>query len=454
MERSLSSAGGKGRWRMNLEYAQALSNFGPLVDPKVGLIRSVELVKVSESDPQVYLAHADPCDTTPLTGIRAANRGAACSTTRDRAILRACGESVERYCSAFFKLAELRLATAADLEQEGSRFVTVHEVYPFAAEQYSQDNFPYRRVDSETAVRCVRATSLMTDEVVWVPASCVYVPYTFDIEVEPFTHMPISTGLAAGPSVESCIRKGIFEILERDALMIVWYGRLSAPRISPESCKGVSPEVDALLSAAIEGGPRWHINLLTLDIDVPVISAALIDPGSPPLTSFGIAADQDPGRALMLALEEAVLTRLLLNRSSEIIDDPSYVHEHVKTLRDHLLAHATSPALRKHLRFLTDAEAEVDFSDLAKRELSNTKVSLKDRLAAVGFEVVWVEVTTPDIKEAGFRVVRSIIPGMQPLDNDHRYRYLGGSRLITVPPRLGHPKLEVHELNQEPHPFP
>ncbi len=439
---------------MTSEYATSLSHFGALVDPKTGIIRSVDVIRISEADPQVFLAHAEPCDTTPLTGIKASNRGAACSVTAERAILRACGESIERYCSAFFKVREMRLASECELADEALRFVSTTDVYPFADWQYKQGGFPYQKLETKNAIRWVRGTSFMSGEEVWIPASCVYVPYLFDVEVEPFTHMPISTGLAAGPSIESCIRKGIFEILERDALMLVWYARIPAPRVDPESCRGISRSIDQLLSAASKNGPAWHINWLTLDVEVPIFSAALIDPGSPPLTSFGIAADEDPARALMQALEEAVLTRVLLNRSSEIISNPAYVHERLHTLRDHLLAHATSSALRENLRFLTDAGPLVRFDKLAATAQDETRPSLRDRLSAAGFEVAWVDVTTPDVAEFGFRVVRSIVPGMQPLDNDHRYRYLGGCRLLTVPPRLGYPALTPDELNSDPHPFP
>ena len=274
----------------------------------------------------------------------------------------------------------------------------------------------------------------------------------FNVAVEPFTHMPISTGLAAGTSVESCTRKGILEIIERDALMIVWYSRLSVPRIDPQSCWGLSPETDALLSVAKEGGATWYINLLTLDIDVPVVSAALINPGSPPLTSFGISADPDPARALLLALEEASLTRMLLNRSQEILANQNYVHDRLVTLHDHLMAHATSGTLRQSLRFLTDTGAWSRFEDIQKRWSGGT--SLGQKLSAVGLEAIWVDVTTPDVRDFGFHVLRTVIPGMQPLDNDHRYRYLGGRRLTSVPTGLGYPQLRREALNCDPHPFP
>jgi ribosomal protein S12 methylthiotransferase accessory factor len=436
------------------EYAQTLANFGALIDARTGIISSVDLVKISELDPAVFLAYAEPCDTTALAGIAAANRGAACSIRQERALVRACGESVERYCSAFFDLATMELASESELSACSLRSVSVRDVYPFTNQQFQEPGFPYQQVTPDQPIRWVRGMSLQSGEPVRLPASCVYVPYLFDVAVEPFTHMPISTGLAAGPSVEACIRKGILEILERDALMITWYSRMAVPRIDPASCYGISPQLDRMLVAAERCGSAWHLNLLTLDINVPIISAAMIDPGAKPLTSFGIAAAPEPSQALHLALEEALLTRVLLNRSREIVRDGDYAPGQIASLRDHLLAHATSPALRRSMHFLTDDGPLLRFDTLLDHHRDQAGGSVEARLAAAGYEAVWIDVTTPDVRDFGFRVVRTIVPGMQPLDNDHRYRHLGGKRLLSVPSTLGYPIYTHEDLNTEPHPFP
>jgi len=67
-----------------------------------------------------------------------------------------------------------------------------------------------------------------------------------------------------------------------------------------------------------------------------------------------------------------------------------------------------------------------------------------------------VNLTTPDIDEVGFKVVRIIIPGCQGLDINHNHRYLGGERLRQVPVKLGlrNDPHEKQEFNPYPHPFP
>jgi ribosomal protein S12 methylthiotransferase accessory factor len=437
---------------VNHDYAEALAEFSALTDYRTGIIGSVDLVKLSESDPVAYVAHADPCDTTPLVGLPAANRGAACSASAERAVLRACGESVERYCSSFFDIGALLVASDAELDASGRMYIPTEQLYPFAPAQYAEPGFPFESTAGR-AVRWIEGTSAITGETALIPASCVYVPYLFDHQVEPFTHMPISTGLAAGRDVDTCIAKGMLEILERDALMIVWHNELAMPRLDPASLLGRSPLVDDLLVAGLRGSADWFLNVLTLDVDVTIISAALIDPGSPPLTSFGISADPDPDRALLLALEEAMLTRILVNRMDEAREEREFEHEEVQTLHDHLVAHATSSRLRERLGFLTGAPV-MSFDELVARAEAGGERSVEERVAAAGLDAFWVDVTTEDVAEFGFHVIRTVMPGLQPLDNDHRYPYIGGSRRVTVPRALGLGTPTEATINPDPHPFP
>ncbi|HEX6148362.1 YcaO-like family protein, partial [Nocardioides sp.] len=210
------------------------------------------------------------------------------------------------------------------------------------------------------------------------------------------------------------------------------------PRIDPASCVGLSSEIDALLSSA-PSGSRWYLSLLTVDLDVPVVAALLIDDAGRPMTSLGIAADADPSHAILLALEEALLTRFMLTRSPELRARGPLGGD-CATLRDHALVHADSRELRERMGFLLDDGPLLAADDVAARFAG--RPNALSVLLAADFDVLTVDVTTEDVARAGLVVVRSIVPGLQPLDNDHRYRYLGGRRV------------SVTEPNPDPHPFP
>jgi ribosomal protein S12 methylthiotransferase accessory factor len=72
-----------------------------------------------------------------------------------------------------------------------------------------------------------------------------------------------------------------------------------------------------------------------------------------------------------------------------------------------------------------------------------------------GLDAIVVDVTLPEVLQAGLRVVRVIVPGLIPLTFGHRYAAKGGPRLYTVPVTLGYASrgLAEADLNPAPHPF-
>ncbi len=70
-------------------------------------------------------------------------------------------------------------------------------------------------------------------------------------------------------------------------------------------------------------------------------------------------------------------------------------------------------------------------------------------------EIVYVDISNNKLKKYGIKVVKVIIPQLQPLYLDERYPYLGGTRLYEVPIKLGFLKTakQENELNKIPHPF-
>jgi ribosomal protein S12 methylthiotransferase accessory factor len=72
-----------------------------------------------------------------------------------------------------------------------------------------------------------------------------------------------------------------------------------------------------------------------------------------------------------------------------------------------------------------------------------------------GLEVIAVDLTTPEVEALGFKVVKVLIPGTQPIDFGPRW-HLGGQRLYDAPARMGYPGAarEPWHLNLFPHPFP
>jgi ribosomal protein S12 methylthiotransferase accessory factor len=64
-----------------------------------------------------------------------------------------------------------------------------------------------------------------------------------------------------------------------------------------------------------------------------------------------------------------------------------------------------------------------------------------------------VDLSTDEAVRSGIRIVRVIIPGLQPLSFRYRARFLGHPRLYELPRKMGFPVLTEDELNDFPQPF-
>lgn len=405
-----------------------LGRLAPAIDSKTGIVRRVDLLRNSWIDPDVFCAVAQDASVAPLVGNSFDNRGAAAALTPARAAVRATGECIERYCSAFQFPAQMLQASTSELKKLDKSFCSTELFYPFRPEQYQEAGFMFQPLTPDAKIRWVHAINFHTRENVLVPASCVFLPYLF--ESEPITHAPISTGLAAGVSITDCIEKGAAEIIERDCLMINWKTRRTVPGIDVKTCFRVDPDIDRLLSSTSRLPGSWHVHLLTLDVEVPVFSAAFINDSGLPMTSFGISAGKDVKSALRGAMEEALLSRFLLNRASQVAEADNKSENTFRTLRDHLFGHAVSPSLKENFFQIFDPLPSIPFSEVITRFRSSHTVV--EAAKEAGLEVLYYDVTTPDVASLGVSSIRVLIPTAEPLDPDHEAQHLGGVRLQSA----------------------
>ncbi len=212
---------------------------------------------------------------------------------------------------------------------------------------------------------------------------------------------------------------------------------------------------------AVNGIPvKCHAFLLWHDLSIPVILVILESASnSIPLTVMGISADLDPERGLALALEEACLGYVGMNRFAATQTDFQCETDYtnVNTLDRHGLAHALDPDLKNSWAFLDSGKSTIALKKIRAPKSTSTTANIKNMIREMkqnDLQVLAYDLTTPDLDEAGFKVVRSMIPGMLRLDTNHQHRHLGGKRLYEVPVKSGKMKNDETTLNPYPHMFP
>ena len=117
--------------------------------------------------------------------------------------------------------------------------------------------------------------------------------------------------MAFSYSFESAILSSIFEIIERDSIMIMWHNKLSLPKISLEK--------SSLPTKAFEffqkkfryfDLSRVHCINVTSDIGIPTIFTVITGDGSDtePAMAVGAACRLDPVECLFKSVMEAMQT--------------------------------------------------------------------------------------------------------------------------------------------------
>jgi ribosomal protein S12 methylthiotransferase accessory factor len=266
-----------------------------------------------------------------------------------------------------------------------------------------------------------------------------------------------SSGLACGPTLEEALLAGVLEQIERDAVMLAWYDRLSLPLLDWSR----DPElvtVDERYFAPT--GLRYSAVDLSVFFSVPTVLGVVH--GAPGvLGALGVGAASAPtvAAAWRKALAEAfAVQRWVRDHAFERPDDADRPPDEIQSFDGHTVFYAR-PDRAERAAFLDRSFERRDTRDVTPLEGSNVLEQIEAvcaRLARRRVTAYAVDVTTPDVRSAGFRVVRVMAPELCQLDVFDRARFLGGTRLYEAAYEAGLVPclLTIDELNADPHPFP
>lgn len=424
-----------------------------LVSPRVGLIRSVSrLVRGEEepSPPYIYnavLAHFDY--RKGETERYAAGKG----MTEFEALRSAIGEAVEHYCAAHYDSRKSFIAPWASVEASG---VSPDECVLYSPEQYERPGFRYRRWNPSDAVTWTPMRELPEGRDVWAPATLVYLVPPGQ-RAEDFFCFSTSNGLAAGPTPEFATLNGLYELIERDGFLITWMNRLPAPEVDFSAADGPARRIR-------EHYARFgsEIRVFNMSTDLPVYSmmaVALDQTGAGPGVVVGLGCHLDPSVAVLKSLFEICQTHFGETRRFQQHPPGQRFksYEDVHTLEDHS-AFLSDPARLHEFDFMLKNGRRQRVEELPNRSRGDVEADLETVVAdlrAAGCRVLTTELTTPDVLPYGFRVVRTIATGLQPMHFGYGEERLGGRRLFETPHRMGHapaPRTAA-DLNPCPHPL-
>jgi ribosomal protein S12 methylthiotransferase accessory factor len=418
------------------------------VDPRVGVIHDLRAIDPVPGAPRFFHYAAQVSNLRAFGWEGNLTILEAGSATRQAARASVLFDALGCYAAAFHAPQELELHS---YRHAAKPCIAPNRFALFSDGQYAQEAFPFAPFSDATPVRWVAATSLESGEPSSVPAAAALLPYRVRDTEEAVIQPASPIGLACACSREGAVRTAICDVIKHDALALCWNARLSPPQVRVET---LSDDNYALVERFETIGRITALNI-TLDTSVPTFLLCLECPaeGAPAMV-FGSGCDPDPDRAFGLALDDLALALRLCMNALEArrrqADQVSMEH------RLDRLAFWCARANRPRAAFLFASSERLAFEELSDRFSAAPDGSrgLAAALAAAGYEVFIVDLTTSDLRELGVAAVRAIVPGLQPLFGHPREQALGGTRLWELPGRLGfRPEQPSGPDAVLPHPF-
>lgn len=369
--------------------------------------------------------------------------------SQKKAILKALAEAIERYDNfAFFKKGVSYTGSYSGIKKNA---IDPKEFVFFSDKQLRQKRYKKFRIDNSSLFRWTRIKSLTNEKNYHIPCQLISLSYQ-PVNSEPIIYPSISTGAAGHFTLDSALLNGIYEVLERDSFMIYYLNKLKPKRYDLASSN--NKKIKAFLKIA----ERYHLQILSLDIktnlNVPAVASVIIDrSGLSKAVSVGLKSHLTIEKAIIGSINEAFHTRTWIREA--------YIHN-PKSITKSELINDSSIKNRGIFWYSPKSICKLDFLtnnlDLIKIEHGDDNLSVKSQILKLnnalgekGYEIYYKDITSKYFKNIPFKVVKVMIPGMQPVYLDEKYPLLGGERIQKVLGELGF-KNRIN-LNNYPHPF-
>ncbi len=428
VEKAHATDGGYRRQTPRETYDRYRHLIGPLTGPVT------HVVQMPGRDTELRAVYASGYMVCPRGDVPNANDFdkpcAGKGRSPEQARVSALCEALERF-SGVYQGDEARVRATS--EALGSAAVPPADLLNFSQSQYLERN-RINRFGSGARERVPAPLDSMT-EIDWTPAWSLthkqrrYIPLTYCYSEAPtecgtLFCRPCGNGVAAGTCLEEAILQGLLELIERDAVSIWWYNKVSRPAIDIDSFNdGYFDDVRA--DYARLGWTVWVLDL-THDLRIPTCVALAREPNEDRF-AIGFGCHLQPRLAVQRALTE-------LNQ----LFDPTGQRRAPWDLdrlfdREYLFPQPDVPSVSSRcLPRIEGADLQVDIE------------KCMNRLQDSGLELIVVDKTRPDIN---LNVAQVIVPGLR-----HFWPRFAPGRLYDVPFNLGwrlQPLVEVN-LNSVP----
>lgn len=434
------------------------NSFHPgIANDVTGIVKSTIEVQLERSDPNVFVVVAQTVDTAvygfPTTAVL---HGSGAGMTWVAARGAAIGECVERYACCFPDSGEWIYGSYNELNGPGYKLVPPEKWALFDPSQFN--SIPDEPFFRTTPIAWVRTDNLSTRAENWVPACLVYMSSLkeFGLHNAKKIGPAISTGTACSTVPAEAILKGIYEVVERDAFIIMWRNGLACPRVRIDP----SSKLFSTFKKEFERpGLEYNLFYTTMDFGIPSFFGYLRDiRRDPPAIIVGGAAHIDPNIAVQKTLLELIQGLKWIDYLGNKAVHPAPGYEDIRSFDDRVHLYAFSD-MQQAFRFLKETPTEIELSKIPNLDAGSYQANLSQCLEIFrkrDMDVLAIDLTTIDVQSSGLNVIKVLIPGCEQMEGDHQFRLLGGNRWKDVPVRVGmrDSPCTLESINPYPHPYP
>lgn len=231
-----------------------------LFSKEIGILTRLVRLPLLNQDPKIWGYGIWPCNTSRFSFEQFTGRSSGCGTSREEALLGTIGETVERYCSAFYDIDE---GIKSSYEKMSYKSIHPNEFALFHEKQYKNESFYLKPFDTKSELTWFKTIDLANggDEV-YCPGAVLYLPWTRDEHPIDFT---TSTGLAAHTNLHKAILTGIYELIERDSFTITWLQNIVPPKLIIDS------DTRNFIEGIFPRHYKFHLFDITYDFGVPSV---------------------------------------------------------------------------------------------------------------------------------------------------------------------------------------
>lgn len=417
------------------------------ISNELGLLYHVIKMPRLNRDPRMISYGIWPANTEFLGGEKFGGRSSGCGYEWDEAMLGTIGETVERYAPVFCNHEEGIFSSYKNLEKKAvhpSEYALFHE------KQYQDPKLNLKEFTEDVELTWFPTLDLTNGEETYVPGQFLYMPFTKD---KNWVTINTSTGLAAHSDYYKAILNGIYEVLERDSFVITWMQKLVPKKIK------ITREIEEYLKAYYPPHFEWHFFDVTYDLKIPTILGFCFgETEYGKFVAFGSSTRITYGESLKKVIQEIgqgiPYFRFLLNEKKDWNPDDDF--SKIMDFEQHSIFYVKRQDLWHIFDEWKYAKPELEINLHEPKVLSDEETIrhivgiLKDK----NYNVLFKDLTTPDIRQIGFYSIKVFIPQLIALSGAYPLYYSGGKRLYEVPGKMGFESRDYDNLNPYPHPFP